>query len=291
MSSFPSQDGSYRQPRFRIPIRVVIALIFAAFAVISYYARMQPNPVTNKSQSIPWTVDQEIALGMQSAPGMAQEFGGESTDSKDRLLVETVGGRIVGSLPKEARNPDGTQRYPFKYHVLTDPQTVNAFALPGGQIFITEALLKRLETEGQLAGVLGHETGHVLARHSAAQASKSDLLSGLVDAAGVAGSNSYNSAQMTQAAASMVANMLTLKYSRNDELDADKLGLRFMSEAGYDPRSMIRVMEILEQASGGSGGQKPEYASTHPNPDHRIDHINDELKVLFPSGVPDGLKK
>ncbi len=190
-------------------------------------------------------------------------------------LVEMVGARIVGSLPNEARNPDGTQVYPYQYHVLADQKTVNAFALPGGQIFITEALLKRLETEGQLAGVLGHETGHVLGRHSAQQAAKSELMSGLVGAATVAGSNSQGGGQMAQMASSMVANMLTLKYSRGDELQADELGLKFMYAAGYDPRSMIRVMQILEEASGGAGAQHPEYSSTHPNPGHRIERINE----------------
>jgi beta-barrel assembly-enhancing protease len=291
MSSYPGTTSSYQRPGMRVPFRVVIGLIIAGVAIVSYFGKMQKNPVTGKSQAIPWTIEQEIALGMNSAPQMAAEFGGESTDKHYRQLVEQVGARIVGSLPPEARAADGTQVYPYSYHVLADTKTVNAFALPGGQVFITEALLKRLESEGQLAGVLGHETGHVLGRHSAAQAAKSDLLQGLVGATTVAASNSRDGGQMAQMASAMAANMLTLKYSRGDELQADQLGLKFMYLAGYDPRSMIRVMEILEEASGGANNSRPEFSSTHPNPGHRIERIKEELGTMFPNGVPEGLKK
>ncbi len=291
MSSYPTQSGSPQPSRMRIPIRLVIGLIIAGVAVFSYLGKTQKNAVTGQKQAISWTIDQEIALGLQSAPRMASEFGGESTDTHYRRLVEQVGARIVGSLPASARAADGTQIYPYTYHVLADQQTVNAFALPGGQIFITEALLKRLETEGQLAGVLGHETGHVLGRHSAAQAAKSDLMQGLVGATTVAASGSQGGGQMAQYASAMVANMLTLKYGRGDELQADQLGLQFMSLAGYDPRSMIGVMEILEKASGNSGSSRPEFTSTHPNPGNRIKHINEELGAQFPNGVPEGLVK
>jgi predicted Zn-dependent protease len=89
----------------------------------------------------------------------------------------------------------------------------------------------------------------------------------------------------------MVANMLTLKYGRGDEHEADQLGLRFMYLAGYDPRSMVRGMEILEQASGGAGSSRPEFASTHPNPGNRVERIEAWVKETFPTGVPGGLTK
>ncbi len=295
MSSFPSQDGMQR-PGFRVPGRLIIGVIIALVAVVGYYAKKQTNAVTGQKQAISWTIPQEIALGMNSAPQMAAEFGGESTNKELRQKVEDIGARIVGSLPATAKNTDGTQVYPYTYHVLADQKTVNAFALPGGQIFITEALLRLLETDGQLAGVLGHETGHVLGRHSAAQAAKSELMQGLVGATAVAASGGRDGGQMAQQASAMVANMLTLKYGRGDELQADELGLKFMYLAGYDPRSMIGVMKILEKASGGSGSTKSEFSSTHPNPGHRIEEIEAKLKEMFPpekfpGGVPEGLKK
>ena len=172
--------------------------------------------------------------------------------------------------------------YPFKFHTLADPRTVNAFALPGGQIFITMSLLSKLETEGQLAGVLGHEVGHVLARHSAEHIAKNQLTQGLTGAFAM-GSGSMSAAQIGQT----VGQMTMLKYGRDDEIEADALGLRLMSEAGYDPRAMIRVMQILEKASGGS--RNPEFQSSHPSPPRRIEEINAKLKNAFPNGIPAGL--
>ena len=141
--------------------------------------------------------------------------------------------------------------------MLADPKTVNAFALPGGPIFITEGLLRQLKTEAELAGVLGHEIGHVIARHSSERLAKQQLTQGLIGAL-VVGSGDYTTAQIGQ----MVGGMINMKYGREDELESDALGIRIMAEAGYDPRGMIRVMEVLAKASGGS--RQPEFVSTHP---------------------------
>lgn len=282
---YPYQGKS----RPRIPVKLVIALVIAGFALFKYWGSMQSNAVTGKSQAIALSVPQEIALGLQSAPKMAAQFGGLSSDRSATERVRNVGAKIVAALPKEAREASGKPAYPFEYFLLADKQTVNAFALPGGPIFITEALYARLQTEGQLAGVLGHETGHVLGRHSAAQMAKGELMSGLVGAATVAGSDASDGGRTAQAVSSMVANMLTLKYGRGDEYEADHLGLRFMANAGYDPRAMIGVMEILDKASGGGSSGKPEFSSTHPNPGNRIEQIKKWIAQEWPNGVPAGL--
>src|SRR4029079_15694392 len=122
--------------------------------------------------------------------------------------------------------------YQFQFHVLNDPETINAFALPGGQVFITEGLLKRLKTDGQLAGVLGHEMGHVVVRHGAEHIAKQQLTEGLTGAGVVAfyDPNNPNSAYAAQFAM-LVGQLVTLKYGRDDELESDRLGVRFMSEA------------------------------------------------------------
>ena len=116
--------------------------------------------------------------------------------------------------------------------MLADPKTVNAFALPGGPIFITEGLLRQLKTEAELAGVLGHEIGHVIARHSSERLAKQQLTQGLLGAL-VVGSGDYTTAQIGQ----MVGSMINMKYGREDELESDALGIRIMAEAGYDPRA------------------------------------------------------
>jgi predicted Zn-dependent protease len=262
--------------------RLIIAVIIAAISLIGYFGRSVVNPVTGKNQHISLTPEQEVAIGLQAAPEMAQQFGGLDPDRKSQDLVDAVGAKIIAALPESAID------YPFDFHVLADRQTVNAFALPGGQVFITSALFSRLETEGQLAGVLAHEVGHVVGRHSAERIAKSELMQGLVGAVGVGASDSADGGRGAAQIASLVADFTTLKYGREDELESDRLGLGFMVDSGYDPRSMIRVMQILEAASGGSS--QPEFASTHPNPGNRIKHIEDALAEKYPQGPPSGLK-
>ncbi|MBS0192375.1 MAG: M48 family metalloprotease [Phycisphaerales bacterium] len=283
-----ADQGDYdrvRRPGIRIPPRLLIAGFIALITVVGYFANSSKNTLTGRTQHIAITPEQEVALGLQSAPEMARQFGGLSADRQATGRVQKIGSALVRSLPAEAT------AYPFEYHLLADPKTVNAFALPGGQIFITEALYSRLESDGQLAGVLGHETGHVLARHSAAQMAKSQLTQGLAQAVGVAASDSAQGAQNAAQIAQAVGGFINLKYGRDDEIEADLLGLRFMQAAGYDPRSMVRVMEILQEASGGSGGGKPEFMSTHPDPGHRIERIKAWIQETFPGGVPSGLAK
>jgi predicted Zn-dependent protease len=153
---------------------------------------------------------------------------------------------------------------------------VNAFALPGGQVFITEALLSRLKNDDELAAVLGHEVGHVLARHSAEHLAKQQLTQTMVGAVVIGSGGGYDTAQLAQ----MVGGLVTMKHSRDDELEADSLGLRLMNEAGHDPHAMIGVMQTLESASGG--GRQPEFASTHPNPGNRIARIKEQLAKMPP---------
>jgi beta-barrel assembly-enhancing protease len=257
--------------------QLIIAVLVAAFSLFSYFGSSSVNPITGEKQHVAgMTPKDEVAMGLQSAPQMAQQMGGLAQDARARALVTQVGSKVV------AQSVAAKSGYPFKFHTLADPRTVNAFALPGGQVFITMALLSKLETEGQLAGVLGHEVGHVLARHSAEHIAKDQLTQGLTGAFAM-GAGSMSAAQIGQ----VVGQMTMMKYGRDDELEADSLGLRLMAEAGYDPRAMIRVMQILEKASGGS--RQPEFQSSHPSPPHRIDEINAKLKSAFPNGIPAGL--
>jgi predicted Zn-dependent protease len=253
-------------------------IVAALFAVVSYFGKTSLNPLTGETQRVAMTPEQEIAIGLKAAPEMAAQMGGLSQDPKARALVERIGARLAReSLAAKSS-------YRFSFHVLADRRTVNAFALPGGPIFITQGLLGQLSTEGQLAGVLGHEIGHVIARHSSERLAKQQLTQGLIGAV-VVGSGDYSSAQIAQVA----GNMINLRYGREDELEADGLGLQIAFEAGYDPRAMAGVMEVLAKASGGS--QQPEFASTHPAPENRQARIKEEIAKRFPSGVPDGLIK
>ena len=262
--------------------RVVIGVVMAAVAGIMYLTNTQVNPVTGEKQRVALSPEQEVALGLQSAPQMAAQFGGLHPDPQVQAYVKQVGKRIV-----QASGAKQTP-YQFDFHVLRDNKTVNAFALPGGQIFITAELLRRLENEAQLAGVLGHEVGHVLGRHSAEHLAKARLTQGLVGAAGVAGSSDQSGGQAAAMIANMVGQMVTMRFGREDELESDKLGLRIMAEAGYNPESLIRVMEILAASRGGDTSQ-PEFMSTHPDPGNRTQKIEQEIAVLYPNGIPNNL--
>lgn len=263
--------------------RWIVALVIAIISIVTYCSSTAYNPITGEDQHISLTPQQEIALGLQSAPEMAAEFGGLSPNQDAQALVDKVGQQLV------AKTAANDTPYQFDYNLLADDQTINAFALPGGPIFITVGLLKLLETEGQLAGVLAHETGHVVARHSAEQIAQAQLTQGLSGAAVIAAADpdNPNSSQHAAAVAAVVGQMINMKYGRDDELEADRLGVRFMAEAGYDPRSMIRVMEILAEASQGE--RPPEFFSTHPNPERRIEQIQAAIQKEFPNGVPEGL--
>ena len=264
-------------------LRLVMGLVLAGFALFSYLGSKEYNPVTGEEQYLSLTPQQEIALGLQAMPQMVAQYGGRHPNGRLQQLVDDVGFKVVQN---SAAADLGWQ---YEFHLLNDPETVNAFALPGGQIFITQALFDQLETEGQLAGVLGHEVGHVVARHSAQQMAKAQLTQGMAGAVLVAVTDPDRpqTGQMAAQAAAVIGQMVNMKYGREDELESDRLGVRFMAEAGYDPRSMIGVMEILAQAAGGAA--PPEFFSTHPNPENRIQQIEAAILDVFPNGVPNGL--
>lgn len=264
--------------------RLAIAAVIALFSIVTYMMSSQTNTVTGQKQHIAISPDEEKALGAREAPSMAQQFGGLDPDEKAQAVVRSVGEGI------QAHSAASKSPYRIQYYLLADGRTINAFALPGGPVFITRALFDKLQTRGQLAGVLGHETGHVAARHSAQQLSKQRLTQGVANAAVIGATDPNNpNSYASGAVASQVAGLLSLKYTRDDEKEADKLGVQFISEAGYDPRAMIGVMKILDEASSGSP-RGPDFLQTHPAPANRIPLIQQEIKREFPGGVPAGLQ-
>jgi predicted Zn-dependent protease len=271
-----------------LKFRLLIAAAIAIFALISYFGGPRDeNQITGKQERVALEEEaDEIALGLQAAPEMAQQHGGAHPDRAAAQRVEMVGWRIVDALEKALAGTGRQNPYhdAFRFTLLADPQTVNAFALPGGQVFITAALYNQLESEGQLAGVLGHEIGHVIERHGNERMAKNRLFQGLAAAGGMVGGDAQ-SAQMAQA----IAQVVSMKYGRDDELESDKWGVKLMAMAGYDPNSMIGVMQILDAAS--QGRNPPEFLSTHPKPANRVAYIQRVIAEEFPEGVPPGLRK
>ena len=254
-----------------------IGLLVALVAIISYCSSQEFNEVTGRKQYLAMTTDQEIALGLETAPVMAKQFGGLSPDKKAQARVDGIGNRLV------RMNESDMHEWKFQFHLLADTKTINAFALPGGQIFITRGLYDQLESDGQLAGVLAHEIGHVVGRHSAAQLAKQHLTQGITGAVVVASGDAGN-AQL----AAMAGQLMNLRYGRDDELESDALAVRFMGTTGYDPRAMLGVLGVLARSGGSSG---PEFFSTHPNPDNRIARLQAAIAQAYPNGIPESLEK
>ncbi len=283
-------DMSYSSGRRRnssfsgLKLRLLIAGAIILFSVVSYLSMGQINPITGEKQRVAENVNEEIMMGLQAAPSMGQV----SRNFEASRRVRDVGGRLVSILNQRLRSKGITNPYPFDFHLLDDQRTVNAFALPGGQVFITEALFYHLQKrgadglDGRLAGVLGHEIGHVLERHGSQRMAKGGLIQGVVGAAGVAGGG-YQTAN----AAAYVGKIASMKFGRQDELESDRWGVELMILAGYSPERLLEVMEVLEETS--SAGGTPEFLSTHPRPANRREYIQQILSEKFPSGLPRGL--
>ena len=249
-----------------LKLRLIIGAAIVLFSVVSFMNKGEINPVTGYKQRVDMTIREEINNGLASVGQM----GPQSRNRRAQDHVDEIGFKLVKQLQQHLYRQKGIEiPYPFEFHLLAKPE-INAFALPGGQVFLTETLYRALEgTPGEhdarIAGVLGHEIGHVIERHGAERLAKGNLISGIVGAAGVAGGDMSG-----RSAASYVGNLINMKYGRGDELEADKWGIELMMLSNYDPHYLLDVMEVLKK-SGGAG--TPEFLSTHPSSETRIEEI------------------
>ncbi len=258
-------------------VLVSILLFGAAVVVPSGCTR---NAVTGESSLLFLSKDEEKQMGAEAEPQFIEQFGGRVPNQQCQEYVSRIGHKLA------ALTEEDFPSFPWDFNLLNS-DVINAFALPGGKVFITRGLAAKLTSEAQLAGVLGHEIGHVTARHSNQQISKSQILSGGLKAAevvvGVAGSDGGTISTVGQygiPALQTGGQVLLLSYGRKDESQADELGMRYMAKAGYNPAAQMQVMEILQQVSGGGGGQ-PEWLSTHPFPETRIEQIKQLLATRY----------
>lgn len=215
-----------------------------------------------------FTKQQDIQLGKEAAA----EVRKKSTIVNDPLLtayVIEVGKQLAAS--REAKDSG----FPFTFEVVADP-AVNAFALPGGPMFINTGLLKAVDNEAQLAGVMGHEMSHVILRHGTNQASKADLIQIPLALAGQLTNSDTLMGQLTELGIGLGANSVLLKFSRTDESQADLMGSHLMAEAGYDPVQMARFFKKLNSTSAGA----LEFLADHPNPENRSRAIREEAARL-----------
>ncbi|REH56703.1 peptidase M48-like protein [Tenacibaculum gallaicum] len=242
--------------------RLLIGIAIVAFAYLRKCSQQEVNPYTGKTQAVSLSPEQEIAIGLRQTPIMTQQHGGLYPNENAQVLVDKVGAKLVNNTVAKKSG------YQFNFHLLRDEKTINAFALPGGQVFITHALFSQLKNEDQLAGVLGHEIGHVLGKHSNERITDANFWKLLTMGASVG-------ADLGQLA-NNIGQQTLLKNGRGDELESDELGVKLMIDAGYNPESLIGVMEILKAAAGPN--RVPEFQSTHPDPENRIEKIKEAIR-------------
>ncbi len=228
------------------------------------------NPATGKQQLMLYSESEEVELGRRNDRQILAELG-LYPDPELATYVQDLGARLAA----DSERPE----LPWSFRVLDDP-VVNAFALPGGFIYVTRGILGHLSSEAELAGVLGHEIGHVTARHSMNQLSKQQL-AGIGLGLGAAVAPEIAGALGDIAGTSL--GLLFLKHGRDDERQADELGVRYISRTGYPPAALGAVFAVLSRSSDAQGGDRlPGWLSTHPEPEERIRTLKRRLPTLSP---------
>jgi beta-barrel assembly-enhancing protease len=239
--------------------RAILAVIRLGFGSILLLG-CAINPITGQQDLMFFSPEKDVELGRKYAPYIEKEFGGRVPDENLQSYINQVGQKIA----RVCHRPDLS--YSF---VAVEEGGANAIAVPGGYVFITRGLLNVLQSEAQLAAVLGHEVAHIVARDTMAAISRQIGTNAILAAAAV-GDVPSDALRATV----FISAVLTLQYSREDEKDADLAGLLYMTQAGYDPNGMVETMEILQELQT----YRPlEFFSTHPNPENRIGYLQERI--------------
>ena len=239
--------------------RAILATVYLGLA-LALLSGCAINPVTGEEEMMFFSPEKDIALGRKYAPLIEQELGGRIPDENLQNYVNQVGQRIA----RVCHRPDLSY-----YFAVVEEGGANALAVPGGYVYITKGLLKELKSEAQLAAILGHEVGHVVARDTMAAITRQIGATAILAAAAVSDAPSDVIRGTT-----FISSVLSLQYSREDEKDADVTGLSYMTRAGYDPNGIVETMKILEELQT----YRPiEFFSTHPNPESRIAYLEDRI--------------
>jgi len=220
----------------------------------------------------------DIQVGKQNADMIKKRLP-LCNDPKVDAYLTNLGMRLVAKMPNR-----GVQ-YPWEFHCVNSEE-INAFALPGGYVFVNRGAIEAADNESQLAAVMAHELSHVVLRHGTAQASKAQLMQGAAGIFGGIFGGTTSGAVLSQGVA-LGAGGLLLRYSRSDETQADVLGTQTLYDAGYDPRAMAQFFEKLQAETKGKN--PPQFLSDHPNPGNRVERVNEEIDKL--GGVPRNAKR
>jgi predicted Zn-dependent protease len=246
--------------------QLICVLVVCALIVSLLLTACATNPATGERHLNLYSESQEIKIGRDADVQISASLG-IYPDEELAVYFEEMGLRLASKSERP--------HLPWTFRILDD-STVNAFALPGGFIYATRGILSFLNSEAELAGVLGHEIGHVTAQHSVYRMSTQQLTQIGLGVGMVLAPELQKYGEL----ASVGLGLMFLKFSRDDELQADELGLRYMGRDGYDPNEMISVMEMLDGLTKMSGsGRIPEWQSTHPDPGNRRENIESLIAI------------
>jgi Zn-dependent protease with chaperone function len=260
-----------RMAHSSIRTRLLLVPVLSAVVAASSAAQTHIEPHKNS-----YSPKQDVELGLQASREVRQQMP-MLNDQRTEDFAERIGDRLVQAIPAEYRQPEF--RYSFD---VVNLREINAFALPGGPMFLHRGMIEAAKSEAEVAGVMGHELAHVILRHGTAQATKGQkfqigAMAGQVLGAILGGRTGAVVSQGSQ----LGLGTWFLKYSREYEREADLLGAQLMARAGYDPRAMASMFETIERQGGGGG---PEFLSDHPNPGNRVQAINREADMLRVQG-------
>ncbi len=251
----------------------VSLLIIWALAVMPLAAQTRVTMPKNK-----YKVQDDVKLGREASRQVEQQFP-LLNDNQTERYVENVGARLVAGIPAEFRQPS----FDYEFDVV-NARDINAFALPGGPMYVNRGMIEAAKNEGEMAGVMAHEISHVALRHATAQATKQSSIGNQLGTIGLILGGAIFGGQTGAQLGAMGAQVLQTRYSRDYETQADVLGSQILANAGYDPRDLANMFRTIEQQSGG--GRAPEWMSSHPNPGNRFQNINREATLLNVSPNP-----
>ena len=241
--------------------------VVAVFAMpVSVFSQTQIKYHSNK-----YKPTDDVKVGRQAAAEVEQQMP-ILNDTDATSYVSRVGQRLVSAIPSEFQHPE------FQYYFkIVNARDINAFALPGGPMYVNRGMIEAARNEGEMAGVMAHELSHVALRHGTAQASKAQKYGLLAGILGIGGQILGGPAGAAAQIAGQGVGVYFLKFSREYETEADILGAQVMARAGYDPHDLANMFKTIEQQSGGGGGG---FLSDHPSPANRYERINQEAQYL-----------
>lgn len=261
--------------KYKVSRNITVFTMMIAMMILPMTVMAQTRIKMPKNK---YKVQDDVKIGQQASTEVEKQMP-ILNDRESTNYIASVGDRLVRSIPREFQHPE----FDYEFEIV-NARDINAFALPGGPMYVNRGMIEAAKTEGEMAGVMAHEISHVALRHGTANATKqSNPLNQILGIGAILG-GAILGGNTGAAIGSTIYQGYMLKYSREYETQADILGARIMADAGYDPRDLANMFKTIQQQSGGSG--TPEFLSSHPNPSNRYEKINQEAELLRVSPNP-----